>query len=50
MSETKKTVSVILDFDKWLKLRIWCAKRNKTISSLLAKYIDSVLEGGDDNE
>lgn len=45
MSDKKKTVSVLLDFDTWLKFKIWCAKQDKKIASVLAELVNKLMEG-----
>lgn len=49
MSEKKKSVSVLLCFDTWLKFKIFCAKQDRTISDVMEEIVTkAVSEGGRD--
>lgn len=47
--EKKKTVSVILDFDTWLALKFDCAKKERSVSSLISEIVTNYLKGGKNN-
>lgn len=42
----KKSVSVQIDFDVWLRFKILCAKQDRTISDMVAEILTKVVEEG----